>query len=122
MRYTRTAVILHWIIALLVVAQLAFGYSLRDVPRNTPARATYVNLHKSVGLTILALVVLRLGWRAIHRPPPLPRSMPLAIRRAATGTHIALYTLLLAVPLAGYTASNFSKHGVLFFNTVRLPP
>ena len=121
-RYTRTAIALHWIIALLLLGQFAFGLLLEDIPRGTPARGYYVNLHKSSGILIGLLILLRLGWRLTHTPPPLPESMPRWQRRAARASHIALYACMLALPLSGYLASNFSKHGVKFFNLVRWAP
>ena len=121
-RYTRTAIALHWLIALLLLGQFAFGLLLGDIPRGTPARGYYVNLHKSTGILIGLLILLRLGWRLTHAPPPLPDSMPRWQRRAARVSHIALYACMLALPLSGYLASNFSKHGVKFFNLVRWAP
>jgi cytochrome b561 len=121
-RYTRTAMTLHWLIALAVFGQIAFGWYLQLVPRLTPERALFVNFHKSTGLVIGLLIVLRLVWRLSHKPPPLPLSMPLWERRAAHANHVLLYACMLIMPIAGYTASNFSKFGVKFFNAVLLPP
>jgi len=121
-RYTTTAIALHWLIALLLLGQFAFGLMLGDIPRGTPERAVYVNLHKSSGIVIGLLIVLRIAWRLAHRPPPLPTSMPAWQRHAARLSHVALYLCMLALPLSGYLASNFSKYGVKFFNLVHLPP
>jgi cytochrome b561 len=75
-RYTGTAITLHWLLALLLLGQFVFGLMLEDIPRGTPARGTFVNLHKSSGIVIGVLVLLRIGWRLTHRPPPLPATMP----------------------------------------------
>ena len=65
--YTRTAVVLHWAIGLALLAQIVFGFLLDDIaPRGTPARAGVINLHKSFGLVLLALIVVRLLWRWRH--------------------------------------------------------
>jgi cytochrome b561 len=120
--YTTTAIALHWLIALLLLGQFAFGLMLEDIPRGTPERGLYVNLHKSSGIVIGLLIVLRIAWRLSHRPPPLPAAMPAWQRLAARFSHAALYLCMLALPLSGYLASNFSKHGIKFFNIVRLPP
>ena len=120
--YTATAIALHWLIALLLLGQFAFGLVLDDIPRGTPARGLYVNLHKSSGIVIGLLIVLRIAWRLKHTPPPLPAGMPTWQRTAARFSHVALYLCMLALPLSGYLASNFSKHGIKFFNLVRLPP
>ena len=121
-RYTGTAIALHWLIALLLLSQFAFGLMLNDIPRGTPERGFYVNLHKSSGILIGLLILLRLGWRLTHRPPPLPKTTPHWQRRAARVSHIALYVCMIALPLSGYLASNFSKHGIKFFNVVRWAP
>src|SRR5882762_1924121 len=121
-RYTRTAMTLHWLIAAAVLGQIAFGWYLQLIPRLTPDRTIFVNFHKSTGLVIGLLIVLRLAWRLSHKPPPLPVSMPAWERRAALANHFLLYACMLIMPIAGYTASNFSKFGVKFFNAVTLPP
>jgi cytochrome b561 len=121
-RYTGTAIALHWLIAVLLLGQFVFGLMLEDIPRGTPARGYYVNLHKSSGIVIGLLILLRLGWRLTHRPPPLPAAMPPWQRHAARLSHAVLYLCMLALPLSGYLASNFSRHGVKFFNLVRWAP
>jgi cytochrome b561 len=121
-RYTTTAIALHWMIALLLLGQFAFGLMLDDIPRGTPERGLYVNLHKSTGIVIGLLIVLRIVWRLSHTPPPLPATMPAWQRLAARLSHAALYLCMVMLPLSGYLASNFSKHGIKFFNLVRMPP
>jgi cytochrome b561 len=121
-KFTRTAMLMHWLIALLLLGQFGFGWLLEGIPRDTPARGYYINLHKSTGLVIGALIVLRIVWRLTHRPPPLPKSMPSWQQRAARISHIAMYACMLTMPLSGYLASNFSKHGIKFFNLVKWAP
>jgi cytochrome b561 len=121
-RYTTTAIVLHWLIAVLLLGQFVFGLMLDDIPRGTPERGLYVNLHKSSGMVIGLLIVLRVVWRLRHTPPPLPVAMPAWQRQASRLTHAALYLCMLVMPLSGYLASNFSKHGVKLFNLIRLPP
>ena len=121
-RYTTTAITLHWLIALLLLGQFAFGLLLDDIPRGTPARGIYVNLHKSSGILIGLLILARIGWRLTHRPPPLPDTMPAWQRHAARLSHIVLYLCMAMLPLYGYLASNFSRHGIKFFNVVHWQP
>jgi cytochrome b561 len=121
-RYTRTAMWLHWLIGAAVLAQIGFGRYLQSIPRGTPDRTIFVNYHKSVGITIGLLIVVRIAWRLAHKPPPLPASMPLWERYAALANHGLLYACMLLMPITGYVASNFSKFGVKFFNLVLLPP
>lgn len=113
--YTRTAIVLHWLIGIALLAQLAFGWIVSEIPRHTPARGYYVNLHKSVGITLGVLILLRLAWRLTHRPPAMPSFMQKWQQLAAFATHRLLYVLMVAMPTLGYVASNFSKHGVKFF-------
>lgn len=114
-RYTRVAIALHWLIAALVVAQFTFGWWMVGIPKDPPGmRAAAFNLHKSVGLTILALMVLRLAWRLTHKPPALP-PMPRWQALLARAVHIGFYVLLIALPLAGYIGSSFSGYPVKLF-------
>lgn len=121
-RYNRTARSLHWLIAVLLLGQFVFGWWLGDIPRNTPARGYYVNLHKSAGMLMGLLIVLRIGWRLKHGAPPWPASLPRWQQWLAAASHQGMYLFMVVMPLSGYLASNFSKHGVKFFNTLLLPP
>ncbi len=121
-RYTTGAILLHWLLAALLLGQIAFGWFLTTIPRGVPARGYYVNLHKSTGLTIGVLILARLLWRMRHPAPSLPDSLPLWERAAARASHRALYLAMLVMPLSGYLASNFSKYGVKLFNALMLPP
>ncbi|CAM5794596.1 cytochrome b [Rhizobacter fulvus] len=121
-RYDRVASLLHWLIGIALLGQITFGFLLDDLaPRGTPARAATINLHKSVGLVLGALIVLRLLWRLRHRPPRWPASLPLWQQRAARLGHHAMYACMLTMPLSGYIASNFSKHGIKFFGLALKP-
>ena len=121
-RYGRVAIALHWLIGLALLGQIAFGSLLDDIaPRNTPGRAGVVNLHKSLGIVLGALIVARLAWRLTHRPPAWPASMPVWEQRAARLGHRALHACMLVLPLSGYTASNFSKYGVKLFGLALRP-
>jgi cytochrome b561 len=121
-RYGRIAMLLHWLIGVALIAQIAFGWLLDDIaPRGTPARAATVNLHKSIGIALGLLIAARLLWRLGHRPPAMPASMPAWQRSAARLAHRALYACMIAMPASGYVASNFSKHGVKLFGTALAP-
>src|SRR5581483_565305 len=114
-RYTVTAIVLHWIVAGMVLLQFTWGWWMQTIPKlPVGPRADAYNLHKSIGLTILALVVVRLAWRLLHDPPPLP-PMPKWQRHAARVNHFMLYSLVLAMPIAGYLGSAFSGYPVKYF-------
>lgn len=113
--YTRTAVALHWIIAALVLVQVAWGWGMQAIPKEPHGpRVDAFNLHKSVGLTILALMLMRLGWRLLH-PAPALAGLPAWQRRAARATHGVLYLALFTMPLAGYLGSAWSGYPVKWF-------
>jgi len=119
-RYTRVAVALHWIVAALVIAQFTWGWFMQEIPKQPPGlRADAFNLHKSVGLVILSLMLIRLGWRLAHPPPPLD-GLPRWQRALASATHRLLYVALFVQPLAGYLGSVFSGYPVKWFG-VTLP-
>jgi cytochrome b561 len=114
-RYTRTAIALHWLIAVAVIAQFTWGWWMQDIPKQPPGpRVDAFNLHKSVGLTILALMTVRLLWRWRHPAPALP-AMPLGQARLAHVVHALLYVALFVMPLAGYLGSVFSGYPVKLF-------
>jgi cytochrome b561 len=117
-RYSRTAIVLHWLIALAVVVQFTWGWAMQSIPKQPPGlRADAFNLHKSIGLTILVLMCLRLLWRWRHRPPPLP-AMPGWQANLANFTHATLYVALFVMPIAGYLGSVFSGYPVKYFGIV----
>ena len=101
---------------LFVLGQLALGWSMIEIPKSPPGpRAWWFNLHKSIGLTIGALMLVRLGWRLRHGAPPLPDSMPRWQRNAARASHFLLYACLILQPLWGYLGSTFTKYPIKYF-------
>jgi cytochrome b561 len=117
-RYTRTAVLLHWMIAALLFAEFAHGWWMQEIPKQPPGiRADAFNMHKSVGLLLLALVLVRLGWRLAHRPPVL---LPVARWQAvlARSNHVLLYGMMVAMPLSGYLGSVFSGYPIKWFGLI----
>ncbi|WP_239016872.1 cytochrome b [Sphingomonas ginkgonis] len=93
-RYTRTAAWLHWIIGALIIANLVIAFS--------DGRVGTIRAHKAIGITVLVLSLVRLGWRLTHRPPPFPDDVTPAERVLATGVHAIFYALMIIVPLAGW--------------------
>ena len=105
LKYTRVAMLLHWAIALLILANIALGLSAALLPTtilsDTDARFV-IDTHKSIGITVLGLAIIRVLWRLTHRPPPLPAVFPGWEKAAAHVAHIALYVLIFALPLSGW--------------------
>lgn len=115
-RYGRVAMALHWAIALLALFQIGLGWWMLDLPKSPPGlRAGWFNLHKSIGLTIGALMLARLGWRLTHAAPPLPGSLPRWQARAAHANHVLLYAALIVQPLVGYLGSSFTRYPIKYF-------
>lgn len=119
-RYDRIAVLLHWLMAALIVAAFALGVVMVDIPGLTPTKLKYFSWHKWLGVTVLALVALRLLWRLRHRAPR-PIEMPAWQRRMALLTHALLYLLMFAVPLSGYFYSLAAGVPVVYLGVLPLP-
>ena len=115
-RYTRVAIILHWLIALGVLAQISFGWWMIDIPKfPVGVRAYWFNIHKSIGLTLGMLILLRVVWRFTHGAPPLPAHIPAWQRLAAKVSHYGLYACMIIMPLTGYLGSSFTKYPIKYF-------
>ena len=120
-RYHVTARLMHWIMALGFVFMWACGYAMTTlVEDDSPLEELLFDLHISVGVTLLALLVLRIAIRLVHRPPPLPATIRGVERKAAHLGHAALYALPALVIAAGWAASNFGGHAVQWFG-VEMP-
>lgn len=114
-RYTTVAIVLHWLVAAIVLAQFPLGWWMQEIPKQPPGpRVEAFNLHKSIGFVILALMMVRIAWRLGHPSPPLP-AMPRWQARLAGATHLLLYAVLVALPVTGYLGSAFSGYPVKFF-------
>lgn len=136
-RYTKTAIILHWLIALLIIAMLALGFWMHELPKDAPktaafdlfnlgiytmtlpepvsVRTFYFNLHKSIGVTLLAFILFRVFWRFTHVVPAFPDTMKAWEKKLADAGHKTLYLLMLVMPLSGFVMSIFSKWGIMWF-------
>lgn len=104
-QYTAIAIVLHWAIAFAIAFNLALGFWMHLTAEHGQASAGVFEafqLHKSVGLTVLALSLARLAWRLTHAPPPLPAHMPGWEKIVARATHWAFYALMIALPLSGW--------------------
>ena len=115
-RYGAVAMTLHWIIALLIVIQLCLGWYMNElVPDHSPAQDRIQDIHVTVGLSILILVMVRIGVRLAHPAPPLPRSLALWERVLARASHWLFYILMLALPLTGWALVSVRHEDIPFF-------
>ena len=99
-RYTRIAIVLHWSIALLIAINVALALTADSLPDDWVRPV--IDTHKSIGITVLGLAILRLLWRLTHRPPALPRRYPRWERVGAHVAHALLYLAIFALPLSGW--------------------
>lgn len=110
----------HWLIAALILAQAVIGLSM--VPMGvTPAKVRVFALHKSIGMTILALALLRIAWRMGEKRPADPAGMPRWQRGAARAVHLTLYFLILAIPLSGWWFNSASNAPLAWFGLFPIP-
>ena len=120
-RYTKTAVCLHWLIAVLVIAGFSLGWVMVDIPGLTPTKLKYYSWHKWLGVTVLALACIRLLWRLTHSAPPYSDGIPAWQQAVANTVHYLLYFLIFAVPLSGYFYSLAAGVPVVYFGVIPLP-
>jgi cytochrome b561 len=112
---------LHWLIALGVIGLATVGWIMKGLPLS-PTKIQVYALHKSVGLTVFALVLVRLAWRIfIDTRPELPAGMPQWERRAAVLSHVLLYVVLLAMPLSGWLFNSAANFPLKWFNLFSVP-
>ena len=136
-RYTKTAKILHWLIAVAIFGMFALGWYMSELPKEGPKqmaydlfdwgiytwtlseeaspRTFYFNLHKSIGITLLALIMVRIFWRITHKAPAMLASYKAWEIKLANGVHRLLYVLMVALPLSGLVMAVASKYGVKWF-------
>lgn len=120
-RYTKTAIALHWLIAILIIGAFTLGLVMTNIPGFSMTKLKYFAWHKWAGVTVLLLAALRLLWRLFHRPPELSAAMPAWQRGAAHGLHHLLYVLMFAVPVSGYFYTLAAGFPVVYFNLFQLP-
>jgi len=111
-RYGTVAMTLHWIIAALVLTNIYLGLSFDTYPKGDPTLFQVVQIHKSIGLSVLVLSIVRLVWRLINPVPPLPAEMNPALKFLAHATHWLLYFLIIAIPLSGWAMVSTSRLGL----------
>jgi cytochrome b561 len=100
-RYTRTAIVFHWVIAVLVLGNIALAWTFKTWS-DYPWTQMVTNTHKTIGITVLGLALMRLLWRLTHPPPPFSPAISRWQIRAARLGHAGLYLLILAMPLSGW--------------------
>ena len=119
--YSTTARTLHWITAALVLFMLPLGVVITN-EWGGPLQDPLYDLHRSIGTVIIPLVILRLGYRLLHPPLPLPEDIPPLQQSAARATHWGLYALLVVQPFVGWIATSAYRASIMVFGLFELPP
>lgn len=120
LRYARPAIALHWLMAWLLIAVYFMGLSIDNIPVG-PDRIMVVTWHKWIGVTIAFLWFIRVAVRVTHPSPELPASSPAWQNRAAHLVHVALYALMIAIPVSGWLMSSAKGYTTTFFGLFDLP-
>jgi len=119
-RYSTTAIALHWLIALAIIGAFPLGLYMSGLPLS-PWKLRLYSYHKWIGISVLACALLRLLWRAGHRPPPPLAGQPHWQIVLAEAVHGGLYLLIVAVPLSGWLMSSALGFPVVLFAVLPLP-
>ncbi len=116
-RYGAVSIGLHWTIAALILVQIGLGWYMNEggVPDHSPAQDQIQNLHVSVGLTALLLILVRIGVRLTHPAPPLPEGLAAWERVLARASHWLFYALMLAMPLTGWALVSVRHEPIPFW-------
>jgi len=120
-RYTGTAIMLHWLIAVLIIGGFWLGWVMTDIPGLTPTKLRYFSWHKWIGVTVFTLAWLRVLWRLTHPAPPLPAGMPALQRLVSNAVHGLLYVLMIVIPASGYLYSSAAGVQVVYLGILPLP-
>lgn len=118
-RYSVVSLVLHWVIAVAVLTQVLLVTAHEAT--EGPISREFINLHKSVGLTILVLTLARIGWRLANPAIALPAEMPRWQKLLARATHVLFYVALIAMPLTGWLASSAGGRDIVWFGLFDWP-
>ena len=119
-RYTGAAIAFHWILAALIIGNIAFGLYAVDLPLS-PQKLRDLSWHKWTGVTIFLIAAARLLWRIGHRPPALPATMKRWEQRTAHAVHALLYVLFFAAPLSGWLFSSADGFQTVYLGVLPIP-
>lgn len=114
-KYSSFSIFIHWLMALLIIGMMVLGFYMVDLEKGSAERTYFFGLHKSMGLTLALLVVMRLLWKIKAKAPALPEYITGWKRISATATHHTLYLLMFVQPMSGYISSSFSGYKTKFW-------
>ena len=119
-RYGPVSQAFHWLTVALFAAQFGIAFYMHDLPRG-PSKLEWYALHKSIGVTILVLILLRLAWRRANVKPPLPPDMPRWQEIAAHGVQHSMYLIMVLMPISGLVMSWAANYPVSVYGLFTLP-
>jgi len=116
-KYTLPAIVLHWVIAILIITLFAIGLYMVELPKDvTPSvRKPWFELHKSLGITVFLLLMVRIFWRMTHKPPALPDFITRKQQNFINIVHKLFYVSMILQPVSGYLSSSFSGYKTKIF-------
>jgi cytochrome b561 len=120
-RYDTTLRVLHWLMAAIILVAIALGVVAAILPRGAALRPELLMVHKSLGMTALVLIALRVVWRLIVGAPPYSAALGALSRLSAHAAHVALYALMIAMPVSGYVNSVAGGHPAPWFGLFEFP-
>ncbi len=118
--YTKTAKALHWIIAVMILGLIGLGFYMHNLPIS-PSKLKLYSWHKWAGVTVFILALIRIVWRLGHKAPALPTTMTRLQQAGAHFGHLALYVLMVAIPLSGWVMSSAKGFRTVWFGILPLP-
>ncbi|WFL77536.1 cytochrome b [Altererythrobacter arenosus] len=118
-RYSTGAMLFHWIIAILVIVNWRIAEAAEHL--EGAEKAATIAPHKAIGITILVLTLLRLGWRLTHKAPPMSNLVPAWQRTLAKSVHVIFYVMLIGLPIGGWLAGSYADSPVNYFGLFTLP-
>lgn len=119
--YGSVAKAFHWVVAILIIGLLAVGFYMGGLPKEDPSRMGIYGLHKALGITVLAVVSVRLLWKSVNVRPVLPASMSKIEKCGAQIGHALLYVFAFAMPLSGWAMSSAAGYPVSMFGLFNMP-
>ncbi|MDY7540711.1 cytochrome b [Undibacterium sp. RTI2.1] len=118
-KYHKPAIWLHWVSALLIIGLLCVGWYMMSI-EDEPGSGWYFDQHKSFGILVLILILIRIVWRIRHKPEPLSDNVPGWQKNLASIIQWLLYGSMFAMPIIGFIGTSYTKRGVSLFG-MKLP-
>ncbi|OAB82279.1 cytochrome B [Wolbachia endosymbiont of Laodelphax striatellus] len=114
-KYSLGLRIIHWLMSALIIGMLCSGLYMKNLPISSEIKFSIYAIHKACGITVLALIVVRIFFRVFTYVPPLPANFSRFVINASKTIHFCLYALMVLIPLSGYVMSSASSKEIKYF-------